>query len=181
VFLLAIDAAVIIGRRQPEPNAIIELSKCKGVMCFLGILPQQTTLRDAQAAIKNSAQFRFSSPSNKNAQRLIEPGYTVELYQGGATSLVDGVILGFPIETRVNVGIIVTQLGPPCRIRRNMQGLGLVYPGMVLFTWSQPLETQWVLRPELTINQISIVDTGTFCGEAITDPNVFEWHGFGRY
>jgi hypothetical protein len=138
-------------------------------------------MQQAQTIIKNSPQFRFLDGSANKAQRIIEPRYTVWLYQTSATNFIDEVILGFPIETKIDVGFIVNQLGEPCRVRRNIERLGMGYSGMVFFTWSQPMETRWILKPELTINQISILDTGNFCYEMILDAGLFKWHGFGAY
>src|SRR5258708_27518581 len=179
VLVVTLGTSEVVGRTQPKHLSIPELRLCSDVMCFLGIVPGRTTLHDAQIIIRNSSEFDLSNPVGIiQAHKISEPFYDIA-FENSKMGLVAAIDLVFPTETDFSIGVLITQLGSPCRIRANMDGLGLAYPGLEVFTSSN--DVKWVLKPDSRISQISIVDTGKFCQTAISDNTVSVWHGFGRY
>jgi len=180
MLVLTLGIGEILGRAQPSYFAIPEIRQCGAVLCYLGVLPGKTTVQDAQAIVKNTAQFDFSNPIGplQQAHKVSKPFYDIG-FENSPQGLVDAVDLGFPSETDVSIGAIIAQLGAPCRVRVNMDGLGLGYPGLVVFADSD--KDKWILKAYSPISQISIVNTGNFCQSAFTDSTVSVWHGFGSY
>src|SRR5207247_1754111 len=77
--LLFVCVVIFIERSQTQVENLPELRPCSGVVCLFSIAPNETSITDAQAALKKTQAFTFASFGNGTAFKQSHPFYRIDL------------------------------------------------------------------------------------------------------
>src|SRR5258708_35746240 len=86
VSLVLVSVAILVERSQTQVENLPEIRRCKGGVCFFTIAPDESSMSDAQAALKKTQAFAFATFRDRTAFNQSPPFYHIQLVGAAAGS-----------------------------------------------------------------------------------------------
>jgi hypothetical protein len=184
-------SVIIIGHKSGEIAVLPELHYCNGTVCLFTIVPNRTTVADAQAALEKTNLFVFSDSSNRMAHKQSLPSYKVILQASKAeissvSELITDIALQFLADqSDLMAGVIIAKFGQPCAIVSDWAGssgrTGLLYPGMEIIFRLDGSSSMDRFGISSAVEHINIFANAMPCEELSQKLTLTRWKGFTFY
>jgi hypothetical protein len=181
-FMLLSGLATTLGARQPINPALagfIEGCEGKTQPCWRGIMPQVTTLREAQAILENMSYECVSRQHLCTQQETVNKCPSVAW--SGYDNLLNG--LGLLDCDDLTLGTVIAAIGSPDRIIHFCDGfLDIIWDGFAWVDVDLIRDTRLWFSPTYPVRGISITPTPLDFGpDHPLAGSVYPWRGFMSY
>jgi hypothetical protein len=161
---------VVFGRAQPVPVIAEGLDWCEDKACYMGIVPGQTSWREATTVL---AAKPGTFPANEIYTKAdLSP--RIVLWHAAERQIT--ITIHFSALAQPTLGSLILFSGSPCRVRYRYQIYWLDYPYMTLATYMRPTGSPGsaAFDPYWPVSHMQIMSTEQGCKDADAKP----WVGF---
>ena len=171
VTLLVLSLVTIgLGRVQAAPVIADGLGWCENRACYLGIVPGQTSWREATTVL-------VAKPGTVQANAVYtQADLSPRIVLWHATEHEITITIQFLPLARPAIGSLILFSGPPCRVRYRYDEYWLDYPNMTIATLKPNKNSPdfSAFDPHWPVSQMQITSTAQAC----TGQSAKPWQGF---